>query len=64
MNMLRNCVVSVFMSVTSVCAFAATYPAAGNGTEPNVWTRNYSGVLAAAKTTGYPIFMIVVNSAA
>jgi len=43
-------------------AFAATYPSAGNGTEPNVWTRNYSGVLAAAKTTGYPIFLIIVNS--
>ena len=43
-------------------AFAATYPSASNGTEPNVWTRNYSGVVAAAKTTGYPIFLIVVNS--
>ena len=43
-------------------AVAASYPNAGNGTEPNVWTRNFSGVLKAAQTTGYPIFLIAVNS--
>lgn len=42
-------------------AQAVSYPAASNSTEPNVWTRNYDGVLAAAQQTGYPIFLIFVG---
>lgn len=42
---------------------AASYPSADSfSTEPGVWTRNFSGVIEAARTTGYPIFLIVVNS--
>ena len=44
--------------------FAAFLPEVGNGTEPNKWTRNMAGVLAAAKTTGYPIFLTMINEAA
>lgn len=63
MKVFKNRLIGIFLMVVSVCASAATYPSAGNGTEPNVWTRNYSGVLAAAKVTGYPVFLIIVNSA-
>ena len=45
----------------SVCALA--YRSTSMSTEPNVWSRNYSGVLAAAKQTGYPILIVIVNSA-
>ena len=55
--------ISALCILASTVIMAATYPSAGNGTEPNVWTRNYSGVLAAAEATGYPVFLIVVNSA-
>lgn len=43
---------------------AAFIPEVGNGTEPNKWTRNMSGVLTAAKTTGYPILLVMINEAA
>ena len=42
---------------------AAFLPDVGTGTDPNHWTRNMDGVLAAAKTTGYPIFLVMVNEA-
>ena len=42
-------------------AMAAALPAIGDGTSPNQWTRNYNGVLAAAKTTQLPIFLVMVN---
>ena len=40
---------------------AAFLPTVGDGTSPNVWTRNMDGVLAAAKNTGYPIFLVMLN---
>ena len=50
--------------VVGVSVFAnAGYRTTGTDTVPNVWTRNYTGVLAAAQQTGYPILIVVVNSA-
>ncbi len=46
------------------CGFSAFLPEVGNGTEPNKWTRNMAGVLEAAKKTGYPIFLTMLNEAA
>ena len=57
----RKVVVVFLVASVSICANA--YRTTGPGTLPHVWTRNYSGVLAAAKQTGYPILMVVVNSA-
>lgn len=54
-------VIGLLVMFSSICANA--YRATGTSTEPNVWTRNYSGVLAAAKNTGYPILIVIVNSA-
>ena len=45
--------------VSSVYGFSL--PIVGTGTELNKWSRNISGVLAAAKTTGYPIFLVMIN---
>ena len=47
--------------MVSAGAQAAFLPKVGNGTSPNVWTRNMDGVLAAAKTTGYPIMLVMIN---
>ena len=40
---------------------AAVLPLVGNGTSPNVWTRNISGVLNAAKQTNLPILLVMIN---
>ena len=40
---------------------AAFLPEVGNGTALNVWTRNISDVLNAAKVSGDPIFCVMVN---
>ena len=60
-NMIKTSINSLCM-LASTLAMAVTYPSAGTSTEPNVWTKNFTGVLEAAKTTGYPILLIVVNS--
>lgn len=62
MSISRKMAAFMVCTAISAAAIAAEYPSAGNGTAPNVWTRNYSGVLSAAQTTGYPIFLIMVNS--
>lgn len=43
------------------CAYGFSLPLVGTGTELNKWSRNMDGVLAAAKTTGYPIFLVMIN---
>ena len=54
--------VAGFLAIgVSLCALA--YRTTNTSTEPNVWTRNYSGVLGAAAKTGYPVLIIIVNSA-
>ena len=47
--------------VSTMSATAAVLPRVGNGTTPNVWTRNMEGVLAAAKTTNLPILLVMIN---
>lgn len=58
----KKAIIGLMVAGLSACAWGA-YRTTGTSTEPNVWTRNYSGVLAAAKQTGYPILIVIVNSA-
>jgi len=50
-------------TMLSAASLAATYPRGIDTTTTNTWSRNFSGVMAAARETGYPVLMIVVNSA-
>lgn len=50
--------ITMLFALTGLCGV----PRANTGTDPNVWTENYSGVLEAAKKTGYPILVIVIDS--
>ena len=45
-----------------VGATSSVLPQAGDGTEPNRWTRNMTGVLEAAKATQLPIFLAMVST--
>ena len=47
--------------LTAACAHGFSLPLVGAGTEPNQWSRNMSGVLDAARNTGYPIFLVMIN---
>lgn len=49
------------IAMVALSSSAAVLPAVGNGTEPNKWTRNMSGVLNAAKTTNLPILLVMIN---
>ncbi len=53
--------VVVAMVMMAGAAMSFTLPQVGTGTSPNVWTRNMDGVLKAAKTTGFPIFLVMIN---
>ncbi len=57
---LRRLVV-VAAAMMAGAAMSFTLPQVGTGTSPNVWTRNMDGVLKAAKTTGLPIFLVMIN---
>ncbi len=46
----------------TMSAFSAWYPSAGNDTQPNVWTKNFEGVKAAALKSGHPILLIMVKN--
>ena len=59
---MKRMITSAFICL-SVLTVGAAYRTVGNGTEPNVWSANYSGIVSAAQQTGYPILLIVVNSA-
>lgn len=56
---IRCAIITIAMAVFS--GSAAVLPVVGNGTEPNKWTRNMSGVLSAAKTTNLPILLVMIN---
>ena len=58
---MKKAIVSVLIGL-SILTVSAAYRQVGNGTELNVWTANYSGVVSAAQQTGYPILLIIVNS--
>ena len=54
-------VVAAVAMASAACAYGFSLPRVGTGTELNTWSRNISGVLDAAKTTGYPIFLVMIN---
>ena len=56
---LKSMALAVAMYVAG--ATAGSVSGVGDGTQPNQWTRNISGVLEAAKTTRLPIFLVMVN---
>ena len=56
---IRCAIITIAMAVFS--GSAEVLPTVGNGTEPNKWTRNMSGVLSAAKTTNLPILLVMIN---
>lgn len=58
---MKKTIVSFFVGL-SILTVSAAYRQVGNGTELNVWTANYSGVVSAANQTGYPILLVMVNS--
>ena len=60
MKSIIKCIVAA-VALCAVNAMAAVLPQVGNGTEPNQWTRNMDGVLAAAKTTNLPILLVMIN---
>ena len=53
--------IAVASAMLVTAASAAVLPRVGNGTTPNVWTRNIDGVLKAAKSTNLPIFLAMIN---
>lgn len=60
MKSIIKCIVAAALMYASSTT-AAVLPLVGKGTEPNQWTSNISGVLAAAKTTNLPIFLVMIN---
>lgn len=55
-------ILAMIMAVAaSAAAYCAVVPSVGTGTAPNQWTSNIEGVMKAAKTTGYPIFVLIIN---
>ena len=55
-------IMTLFLSAAmTVVSYAGILPSVGTGTAPNQWTSNIEGVLKAAKTTGYPIFALIIN---
>ncbi len=59
---IKKLIVGMF-AAGMVCAVnAVSYPSTSTSTDPNVWTRNYDGVMAAAQQTGYPVLLIFVGS--
>ena len=60
MKSIIKCIVAAAV-MYAASATAAVLPLVGNGTEPNVWTRNMDGVLTAAKTTNLPILLVMIN---
>ena len=58
---IRSVLAAAAMAAIST-VHGAALPRVGSGTDLNTWTRNFSGVLAAAKTTGHPILLVMVNN--
>ena len=62
--MIKRLAITIAAAMVSATLLSAGLPSVGNGTEPNVWTKNMEGVLAAAKETGYPILLVMINDSA
>lgn len=59
---MKKAIVAITMLLLAgLGAVAGFLPNVGDGTTPNVWTRNMDGVLAAARQTGHPILLVMVN---
>ena len=58
---MKKIMLAVMATLATLAASAFSLPTVGDGTEPCVWTRNITGVRAAAKTTGYPMLVVVIN---
>ena len=58
---MKKIIMTLALAGYALAGFSA-YRTIGTGTEPNEWTSNYDGVLAAAKQTGSPIVLVVVDS--
>ena len=58
---MKRLITLLLSAVMAVASYAAFLPSVGTGTAPNQWTSNVEGVLKAAKTTGYPIFVLIIN---
>ena len=61
MKMTVRAIISAVVMAAAACAYGFSLPLVGTGTELNKWSRNMEGVLAAAKKTGYPIFLVMIN---
>lgn len=59
--MIKRLAITIAAAMVSATLLSGGLPSVGNGTEPNVWTKNMEGVLAAAKETGYPILLVMIN---
>ena len=59
-QIIRSVMVAAVMALVAT-AHGFSLPIVGTETEPNKWSRNMSGVLAAAQKTGYPIFLVMIN---
>ena len=55
-------VIAATVMATISFAHGFSLPNVGTDVVPNQWTSNMSGVLAAAQSTGYPIFLVMLNS--
>ena len=58
---MKKLVLAALAAVLSFGANAGALPSVGKGTEPNQWTSNVDGVIAAAQQTGYPILVVMIN---
>ena len=58
---MRKIMLAVMASLGTLASSAFSLPTVGDSTEPCVWTRNITGVRAAAKATGYPMLVVVIN---
>lgn len=58
---MKKAIAIAIIAISGLTGFGA-YKNIGTGTDPSAWTSNYDGVLAAAKQTGYPIVLVMVNS--
>ena len=58
---MKKIMLAAMAMLATLAASAFSLPTVGDSTEPGVWTRNITGVRAAAKTTGYPMLVVVIN---
>ena len=58
---MKKIMLAVMATLATLASSAFSLPSVGDSTAPCVWTRNITGVRAAAKTTGYPMLVVVIN---